>query len=259
MSFVHLHTHSSYSPMSGIPTVGALCQAAQKQGVQYLALTDTNGLYGAIHFLGLAREAGLKPILGAELVHGRLRAVLLAKTPSGYANLCRILSARHCDESFDFIKTLAQHRAGLVILSDAQRALSEWQKDSKDDLYVELPPGPALVEAVAFSRAHKLPPVATTRAQFLMPSDYQAHRLLRALAENTTLSRLKADQCCDPSQWLMPESQLARAFPHVPEALLNTQKVAESCHTDWDFKQTIFPSFRQLSSRSAFETLRVKT
>lgn len=245
--------------MSGIPALGALCQAARKQGAEYLALTDTNGLYGAIHFLGVAREAGLKPILGAELVHGPYRAVLLAQTPSGYANLCRILSARHCDESFDFIQTVAQLRAGLVILSDTECALSAWQEESKEDLYVELTLGPALAEAVAFSRAHKLPPVATTRAHFLMPSDYQAHRLLRAIAENTTLSRLKADQCCASSQWLMPEAQLSRALPHVPEALPNTQRIAESCHTDWDFKQTIFPSFRQLSSRSAFETLRGKT
>ena len=259
MPFVHLHTHSSYSPMSGIPTLEALCQAARKQGAQYLALTDTNGLYGAIHFLGVAREAGLKPLLGGELIHGPHRAVLLAKTPSGYANLCRILSARHCDESFDFIKTVAQYREGLAILSDTQRALSEWQKESKDDLYVELTPGPSLAEAVAFSRAHQLSLVATARAHFLMPSDYQAHRLLRAIAENTTLSRLKVDQCCAPSQWLMSETQLARACPHVPEALLNTQRIAESCHTDWDFKQTIFPSFRQLSSRAAFETLRSKT
>lgn len=259
MAFVHLHTHSCYSPMSGVPTVEALCQAARKQGAQHLALTDTNGLYGAIQFLGVARETGLKPILGAELIQGPQRAVLLAKTPSGYANLCRILSARHSDESFDFIKTVAQHRAGLIILSDTQNALSAWQEESREDLYVELTPGPLLTEAVALSRAHQLPPVATTRAQFLLPSDYQAHRLLRAIAENTTLSRLKANQCCAPSQWLMPEAQLARALPHVPAALTNTQRIADSCHTEWDFKQRIFPSFRQLSTGSAFKTLRDKT
>ena len=111
-SFVHLHTHSSYSPMPGVPTLEALCQAVRRQGAQSVALTDTNGLYGAIRFLDVARETGLKPILGAELVHGPHRAVLLAKTPAGYANLCRVLSARHSDESFDFIGTVAQYRAG---------------------------------------------------------------------------------------------------------------------------------------------------
>ena len=67
--FVHLHTHSSYSPMWGLPTLEALCQAARAQGQDTLALTDTNGLYGAIRFLEVAKHSGLKPILGAELVH----------------------------------------------------------------------------------------------------------------------------------------------------------------------------------------------
>lgn len=259
MSFVHLHTHSSYSPMWGIPTVEALCQTVKQQGQDFLALTDTNGLYGAIRFLDVAREHGLKPILGAELVSGRHRAVLLAKNPTGYANLCRILSARHCDVSFDFIQTVAQLRTGLVLLSDDPVALTAWQAESEADLYVELAPGPALQDTVALSRRLKLPPVATTRAAFLNPSDYHAHRLLRAIAQNTTLSRLKAEHCALPSHWLMPESVLAQHLPHVPEAVANTRQIAEECHTDWDFKQTIFPSFRQLSSDAAFETLQRKT
>lgn len=118
MAFVHLHTHSSYSPMWGVPTVEALCQAVKDQGQEYLALTDTNGLYGTIRFLKVAREHGLKLIIGAELVSGQHRAVLLAKNPTGYANLCLILSARHCDASFNVIQTVAQHRTGLFILSD---------------------------------------------------------------------------------------------------------------------------------------------
>jgi DNA polymerase III alpha subunit len=92
--FVHLHTHSSYSPMWAVPSLETLCQTARAQGQHTLALTDTNGLYGAIRFLEVARHEGLKAIIGAELVHGAHRAVLLAKTPIGYANLCRLLSAR---------------------------------------------------------------------------------------------------------------------------------------------------------------------
>jgi len=258
-AFIHLHTHSSYSPMQGVPTLEALCEAARMQGQDTLALTDTNGLYGAIRFLDVARETGLKPILGAELIQESHRAVLLAKTPAGYANLCRVLSARHCDESFDFTGAVTRHRGGLMILSDDRAALTAWSQDSAEDLYVELTPDPTMHEAVAFSRQRGLPPVATARASFLRPADYHAHRLLRAIAENTTLSRLRADQCCAPSQWLMPEKVLARYFPHVPEALTNTCRIAEACYTNWDFKETIFPSFRQLSAGAAFEGLRTKT
>ncbi len=258
-AFVHLHTHSSYSPMQGVPTLEALCQAVRVHGQDTLALTDTNGLYGAIRFLEVARDAGLKPILGAELVHGFHRAVLLAKTPTGYANLSCVLSARHCDESFDFIGTVARYRTGLTILSDDSTALTAWRHDSTEDLYVELTPGPDMQEAVAVSRCLGLPSVATARASFLRPADYQAHRLLRAIAENTTLSRLRAEQCCSPSHWLMPVTALEQQFPHVPEALTNTRLIADQCYTDWDFKETIFPSFRQLAAGAAFETLWKKT
>lgn len=245
--------------MQGVPTLEALCEAVRAQGQDRLALTDTNGLYGAIRFLDVARDAGLKPILGAELIHEARRAVLLVKTPIGYANLCRILSARHCDEAFNFTSTVARHRAGLVLLSDDRAALTAWSQDSDEDLYVELAPGPTMHEAVAFSRQSGLPPVATTRALFLRPADYQAHRLLRAIAENTTLGRLSADQCGASSQWLMPEANLARYVPNEPDALINTGRIAEQCYTDWDFKETVFPSFRQLSAGATFETLRSKT
>ncbi len=257
--FVHLHTHSSYSPMQGVPSLEALCQAVRTQGHDTLALTDTNGLYGAIRFLAVAREAGLKPILGAELVHEHHRAVLLAKTPYGYANLCRILSARHADDSFHFVNTVMQHRDGVVILSDDQVALMEWRQHSREDLYVELTPGSEMQALVAFGRRVDLPPVATCRANMLTSHDYQIHRLLRAIAENTTLSRLRADQCGTPSHWLMPVTTLERYFPHIPEALTNTRLIADQCYTDWDFKETIFPSFRHLSANAAYETLQEKT
>jgi DNA-directed DNA polymerase III PolC len=257
--FVHLHTHSSYSPMWGIPTLEALCQAARTQGQDRLALTDTNGLYGAIRFLEVAQHAGLKPIIGAELVHEAHRAVLLAKTPAGYANLCRLLSVRHEESTFDCIAAVARYRTGLIILSDDLSALRAWRKDSQEDLYVELSPGSDIQEALTFSRGNRLPPVATTRAAFLHPADFETHRLLRAIADNTALSRLRPERCCAPSHWLMSPAGIERYLPHVSEALTNSRRIADDCFTDWTFKETIFPSFRQLSTEAAFESLRTKT
>ena len=257
-SFVHLHVHSSYSPMQGVPSLETLCQTARAQGADTLALTDTNGLYGAIRFLEVARASGIKPILGAELTYQTHRAVLLAKTPAGYGNLCRLLSARH-DAVFDFTAMVAQHRAGLIILSDDQAALAEWHQQAAEDLFVELTPGPDMAEALAFSRRSGLPPVATTRAQFVTPSGYQLHRLLRAIALNTTLSRLPDDACCQPSHWMMPATELERQFPHAPDALTNSRPIADQCATDWDFKHIIFPSFRHLTATQAFERLREQT
>jgi error-prone DNA polymerase len=260
--FVHLHVHSSYSPMQGVSSLEQLCEAAVRQKADTLALTDTNGLYGAIRFLEVAREAGLRPLLGAELSVENHRAVLLAKTPEGYTNLCHLLSERHCQRSnggFDLIQAVAQHRQGLILLSDDPLALLTWRRESIEDLYVELTPGALMHEALAFSRRMGVPPVATTRAQFVDPRQFTLHRVLRAIALNTTLSRLPADACCAPNQWLVPPRKLAEQYPHVPEALTNTRRIAECCHSEWDFKKTIFPAFRQWTDQQAFSTLHEKT
>ncbi len=257
--FVHLHVHSDYSPMQGVSSIETLCRAARAQGASTLALTDTNGLYNAIRFLGVAREEQLTPILGVELTTDTHRALLLAKTPEGYANLCRLISARHTDPAFDVIAAVARYRTGIIILSDDEPALTAWAQDSTEDLYVELTPGPAMHQTLLFSRRRQLPPVATNRVHFARPDDFAVHRLLRATALNTTLSRLPASTCCTPHQWLMPPDRMAWQFPHVPEALENTARIAEACHTDWRFGETIFPAFRRLSSDAAFALLRDRT
>ncbi len=257
--FVHLHVHSDASPMQGVSSLHALCDAARAQDAHALALTDTNGLYTAVRFLEVARQTGLRPILGAELTTDAHRAVLLAKTPAGYANLCRLLSARHTDPAFAFTDAVARYRDGLLVLTDDEAALTAWARDSTEDLYVELTPGPDMYQTLLFSRRTGLPPVATARAQFVRPDEFAVHRLLRAIALNMTLSRLPASACCAPMHWLMPPALLARQFPHCPEAVDNTVRVAEDCHTDWRFGEMIFPAFRRLSSEAAFALLRERT
>ncbi len=65
--FVHLRCHSHYSFLDGASSVDDLLDAAAELGQDALALTDTNGLYGAVRFWKAARERGIKPIFGAEL------------------------------------------------------------------------------------------------------------------------------------------------------------------------------------------------
>jgi DNA-directed DNA polymerase III PolC len=257
--FVHLHVHSDYSPMRGVSSLEELCVTAQRQGMPAMGLTDTNGLYGAIRFIELAKQRGLRPILGAELTTEDHRAVLLIKTPEGYANLCRLLSERHCDPTFDFIASISHYRSGLILITDDKEALAAWAKESQQDLYAEFTPGPAMHHMFLFSRRTGLPPVATNRAYFAKPEGFETHRLLRAIALNTTLSRLPAQACCAPTQWLIPPTRMAVQFPHAPEALENTVRIAETCHSDWRFSDTIFPAFRRLTDEAAFAMLQEHT
>src|SRR5260370_1441518 len=66
-TMVHLHVHSNYSLLDGGSTVQALVERARATGMRALALTDHDGLYGAVRFHQAATAAGVRPILGAEM------------------------------------------------------------------------------------------------------------------------------------------------------------------------------------------------
>src|ERR1043166_1406590 len=76
---------------------------------------------------------------------------------------------------------------------------------------------------------------------------------------NPTLSRLPEHACCLATQWLMPPVRMAAQFPHVPDALENSVRIAEACHSDWSFRDTIFPAFRGLTDEGAWVMLQEKT
>jgi len=88
---IHLQVHSNHSLLRGTATPRQLLAKAVEHGMCALALTDTDGLYGAIPFYEAARAAGVKPILGARLGP----CVVLAKDREGYAQLCELVTAWH--------------------------------------------------------------------------------------------------------------------------------------------------------------------
>ena len=67
MSFVHLHTHTSFSFGDGACRIPELVMRAAELGMPALAVTDHEGLYGAVRFYQACEAAGVKPIVGVEL------------------------------------------------------------------------------------------------------------------------------------------------------------------------------------------------
>lgn len=100
MTFVPLACHSHFSLLWGTASPDALCRRAAESGVRALALTDREGLYGAISFWEAAREYGVRPILGAHFTAGRgerrTAPVLLFVTEhQGWRRLSRLLTCHH--------------------------------------------------------------------------------------------------------------------------------------------------------------------
>jgi error-prone DNA polymerase len=65
--FVHLHVASGYSMQYGANHPADLVARAAEHGMTALALTDRDGLYGAVKFALACRSAGVRPIFGVDL------------------------------------------------------------------------------------------------------------------------------------------------------------------------------------------------
>ncbi len=139
--YVELHMHSNYSLLEGASSIDELLVAAAAQGHRALALTDHDGMYGAMEFARSAKEAGLRPITGLELTLAeadgtRHHVTLLAESREGYANLCRLSSTafglfeetqaeretRRLDPMLP-VETLADHARGLILLTGCREGL----------------------------------------------------------------------------------------------------------------------------------------
>jgi len=255
--FVHLHVHSNHSFCRGASRIEELVDAALARGMKSMALTDTNGVYGLVWFLQYASEQGLRPIVGAEVEAEDGQAVLLSRNREGYANLGRIISRRHLEPGFSLKEELLRGREHLVVLSDTLPLLHALAgQNGTSQLYVELNDPAAEAGLVEFSRRSGIPLVATNDVHFVDPSDFSMHRLLRTIALNTCLSRLPACELAGEDRWLKPAQEMERRYPHLPEALENSQRIAEDCCCDTGIGTPVFPSFETPEGADDYEYLR---
>lgn len=133
--FVHLHVHSHYSLLEALPKPKEILKHVQKHGMDAVAITDNGNMYAAIEFYQKAKDAGVKPILGADMYlakEGRLlkrakidtknnRLVLLAETNEGYHNLMKLVSVGFLEGFYYKPRidrdALAGNTRGLIALS----------------------------------------------------------------------------------------------------------------------------------------------
>src|ERR1041384_5888318 len=124
--YAELHCHSAYSFLDGASSPDAILAAAHSLGLPPLAITARNGISGSLAFAPAALPLGIQAITGAEVtLSDGNHVVLLAETPAGYSNLCRLLtethlSAERLDPRLPFSKIEAR-QDGLIILSGSRR------------------------------------------------------------------------------------------------------------------------------------------
>src|SRR5215211_3830168 len=102
--YAELHCHTNFSFLDGASHPEEVVEEAARLGLAGLAVTDHDGLYGAVRFALAASEFDLPTVFGAELTLGITRPangepdpegehlVVLAEGPVGYARLARAIS-----------------------------------------------------------------------------------------------------------------------------------------------------------------------
>ncbi|MDX9833887.1 MAG: DNA polymerase III subunit alpha [Desulfobulbus sp.] len=227
---IALGLHSHFSLLRGTASPRALCRRVRQLGYTAAALTDTNSLAGLWPFLAACAEEGLTPVIGAELRAASGRLFALVRDPGGYRHLCRLLSDLQADPALDLAQTLADRRAGLLLLVPEPALLGRCHQMGAETM-AALVDRPSEATSRLRREAHRLglPTVALVESFFLGTDDYPAHRLLRAIATNTSLARLDAATLAPANACLPSPAELAARFGLWPESLAQLGRIAEIC------------------------------
>jgi DNA polymerase III alpha subunit len=250
-SFAHLHVHSEFSLLSGVPRIADLVAKAKAMGMSALALTDTNRMSGLILFYKECLAAGILPILGVELnevARPKETLVLLAKNDEGYGDICELTTLRQRDgAAFSFAKAFAKEWPNLFLLTASPRCLKILAvSPNRPHLFGELlrhfPESRACsreLEDLCLSEG--IPMAATGACRFLEHKDYELHRILRAIDLNSTLSRLKPEETAPEGAWLRSHEQMMEICADRPDAMANAAGIALRCHAQPPMGKWIMP------------------
>jgi len=277
--FVHLRLHTEFSIVDGTNRIDETIKAAAADHQPALAITDLNNLFGAIKFYKAARGAGVKPIIGGEIMLQGLgkdpgilsRVVVLVQSKQGYLNLCELLARAWTKNvvkaqaacKVEWLRDLGE---GLIVLSGAQagpvgQALVQGDAQRAADValelasifphrfYIELqragrPDDEAHVAAaVQLAARLNLPVVATHPVQFTTEEDYEAHEARVCISEGEILGNQRRVRKFTREQYFKPQAQMEQLFADVPAAIANTMEIAKRCNLVLELGKPRLPDY----------------
>jgi DNA polymerase III subunit alpha len=291
--FVHLHTHSHYSLLDGLSKIPDLVDKAKEYGMTALGLTDHGSMYGAIEFYKACRAANIKPIIGVEayvalrsridkepgIDDKRYHLTLLSRNVEGYKNLLKLVS-RAALEGFYYKpriddELLREHSEGLICLTGCpsgkltqllRRGSREEAKKlllfyieifGKEHVFVEIMKHdevdwylPLIPEIISLAKEVGLPLVATWDSHYISKDDKEAHNTLLHINTNNKSFTLDGDY-----SFISPDIA-ETIYKDIPEALLNTKKVADLVDLELDLGTWTFPRFDLPNNKTADQVLK---
>lgn len=283
--YAELHCHSNFSFCDGASSVGELIRRAAELSLTAMALTDHEGLYGAVEFYRAAQGAGVKPLIGAELtIEGGYHLTLLAESQHGYGNLSRLVTLAHKEkpkgEACLSLPDLSEHHQGLIGLSGCRKGpltanllqgkreeARRWAAQLADIFprgcfYVELQrhflPGERRLvrELVGLARELRLPYVATGNVHYARPEGYQLQHVLTCIGHNLCLDEAGEHLKPNREYHLKGPEEMRKLFADIPEAVEASGRIAGRCKVQLEFGGASLPRFSLPAGTAADKRLR---
>lgn len=274
-SFIHLKAHSEYSLCDGILRIKSLIKKTKTLSMPAVAITDQVNLFALVKFYTAAMEAGIKPIVGADLViqenDERFVITALCQNQMGYHNLTKLLSRAYVEGQVNgnplvLRQWIEEFNSGLIILSGAQfgdlgqallnrksdlveSRLAFWQKHFPNRYYLELQrvgradENDYISSAVDLARHHQIPVVATNDVRFLEQEDFEAHEARVCIHDGYVLADTQRPHRYTTQQYLKSPKEMAQLFSDIPEALSNTIEIAKRCSMPLSLGESFLPKF----------------
>jgi error-prone DNA polymerase len=253
MKFIELHSCSAFSFLRGGSFPEQLAEVAAELEMPAIALCDRNGVYGAQRFSVAAREHGVRPIIGAELLmeDGAVLPVLV-ENRAGYKNLCELLTQAHlrsekgkCEIRWDELPQFAEGLVAFLGQSMLEK-LDQFNRSSvqsvvkilmrafgRENVFVELQRhfvrGEEQInrQLVDLARANRLPLIATNGVQYAKPYGREVLDVFTCIREHTHLDVAGKLLSQNAERHLKSDREIRAIFADLPEAIDNTARLAE--------------------------------
>jgi len=292
--FTHLHVHTEYSLLDGMCRIPQLVARARELGMDSLAITDHGVMYGAIEFYLAAKEAGIKPIIGCEVYvaqDSRLsrnagdknsrHLILLAKNQTGYRNLIQLTTKAHL-EGFYYKprvdkELLQEYHQGLIALSaciagkiphlimegllDEAKQAALWYKETFSEFYLEIQrhPIPELEQInqglITIGSELDIPLVAASDVHYINQEDASAHDLLLCIGTNSSIYDDNRMKMAGNFFYLKSPQEMAELYQDIPQAIENTERIAEMCNLKLEFGRLHLPEVELPEGKTADQFL----
>jgi len=241
---MYLNTHTYYSFKYGTINTKDLLEEMQQAGVSQFALTDINTTAACLNFVRLAPKYNINPVLGIDFRNGADQLfVAIAQNNEGFKELNDYLSGfLHSDEKIP--ERAPQFRHAYVVYPFKKYAGFKLKKLE----FIGIKPTdlPRLIYPPHQMDKEKLVALQTVTfrskvdndrgERAVLKRDFNAHRLLRAVGNNTLLSMLPKSEEGSPGNFIYPAEELKALYSAYPYMVSNTQKLLSNCSIHFDFK-----------------------